>query len=313
MDIQHLFFGFTFVDFVFINFTVLMVVFGALMNSVEPYLPVSFRQSIRYGKFGIKDGKDKVVSLLEVPKSWFKHFYVFAAVYSTLACLLVLYVYLGAGRVPVIVSIFLDLVYGPGRTEKVSSIVSLVAIILINVQCLRRFYETQFIQIFSASSKINLSHYIVGYLHYFGTVTAIVGAAEGFTTSSTDFTVPKTSSLTTRHYLFIGLFLYGWLYQFKSNLILAGLRKNEAGKVVTEKHLMPRGGYFETVSSPHMFFEVVMYVALFGLLYTNITSFYILIWVISNQVHNALMTHKWNKETFKNYPKERKAIFPYIL
>lgn len=96
-----------------------MVIFSALINSIEPYLPVSLRQSIRYGKFAYKgNDQDKFVSLLEVPKSWFKHFYVFAAVYSTIAMILVVIVYLRGSPVPGIVLGFLDLVYGYDRTEK---------------------------------------------------------------------------------------------------------------------------------------------------------------------------------------------------
>lgn len=91
------------------------------------------------------------------------------------------------------------------------------------------------------------------------------------------------------------------------------MRKSKNGKVVTQKHLLPQGGYFNSVSAPHMYFEVLMYIALFGLLYENITAFYILVWVLSNQVHNALMTHKWYQENFKDYPKDRKAIFPKLL
>lgn len=301
------------VDFIFISFTITMVIFSALINTIEPYLPISLRQSIRYGKFAYKGkDQDKFVSLLELPKSWFKHFYVFAAIYSTFAIVLVLLVYLRGWTVPGFVIGFLDLVYGFNRTEKVDSITTLLAAVLINAQCLRRFYETQFVQIFSSSGKINFSHYLVGYLHYFGTVTAILGAANGFVGGSQVHT-PQLSDLSGRHFCAIILFICAWTLQFQSNMILVNMRKGKDGKVATQKHLMPVGGYFNKVSAPHMYFEVLMYVALFGLLYENITAFYILVWVSSNQVHNALMTHKWYQETFKDYPKDRKAIFPKLL
>lgn len=194
----------------------------------------------------------------------------------------------------------------------VNSTTTLIAIVLINAQCLRRFYETHYIQIFSSTGKINFSHYLVGYLHYFGTVTAILGAANGFVHGS-DVISPRLSDLSGRHFCAVILFICAWTLQFQSNIILANMRKSKDGKVITQKHLMPKGGYFESVSAPHMYFEVLMYVALFALLYENLTSFYILIWVASNQIHNALLTHKWYKENFKDYPKERKAIFPKLL
>lgn len=130
------------VDFIFINFTITMVLFSVLINFVEPYLPVFIRQSIRYGKFAYKGkDEDKVVAKMEVPKSWFKHFYVFAAVYSTLGSLLVFYIYFLNGKVPVVVLKFLDLVYGPVRTAKGKS-----SIFVLIVRYLRISFILQWIQ-----------------------------------------------------------------------------------------------------------------------------------------------------------------------
>lgn len=85
------------------------------------------------------------------------------------------------------------------------------------------------------------------------------------------------------------------------------------GDVVTEKHLMPDGGFFDFVSTPHMFFEVLMYFTLTVILASNSSWWWVFLWVVSNQISNALLTHKWYLETFKNYPKERRAILPGIL
>ncbi len=76
---------------------------------------------------------------------------------------------------------------------------------------------------------MNLSHYIVGYFHYFGALLAIISQAQGFVRGS----VPELFQLddiTLRHYTAIGLFLYAWYNQFISNLILASLRKNNSGE-----------------------------------------------------------------------------------
>jgi hypothetical protein len=54
---------------------------------------------------------------------------------------------------------------------------------LLTLQCVRRFYETHFVQVFSSSSKINFSQYLVGYIHYFGALTVVVSKAENFTAS----------------------------------------------------------------------------------------------------------------------------------
>lgn len=62
-----------------------------------------------------------------------------------------------------------------------------------------------------------------------------------------------------------------------------------------------------------MLFEILIYVALGIILQTNSTWIYVMIWVLSNQVENAWLSHKWYQSTFSDYPKSRKAIFPLIL
>lgn len=109
------------------------------------------------------------------------------------------------------------------------------------------------------------------------------------------------------------IFVYFWYKQFESNMIFINLRKNKSGSVVTETHLLPKGGLFKYVSSPHMTCEVAMYAVLYLLLHQNTSYIYCLAWVVTNQFSNALLTHRWYKETFSDYPKERKAFIPYLI
>lgn len=76
---------------------------------------------------------------------------------------------------------------------------------------------------------------------------------------------------------------------------------------------MPTGSYFEFVSSPHMFFELVMYVALWGLMYRNRTFFCVLLFVFCNQIEVAHFNHKWYQSTFPQYPKRRRAFIPFLF
>lgn len=197
---------------------------------------------------------------------------------------------------------------------------SFLAVLLIFVQCVRRFYETHFVQIFSASSRINLTHYVVGYYHYFGALLAVLSQARGFVRESPAGALWRTAApglqwgdCSTAHWLAVAGFVYAWYHQFESNRILARLRCNADGAVVTHRHRLPSGGYFELVSSPHMLFEVVLYVALFVLLHNNSSWLFVLCWVLTNQIENAWLTHKWYRHTFADYPAQRRAIFPAIL
>lgn len=76
---------------------------------------------------------------------------------------------------------------------------------------------------------------------------------------------------------------------------------------------MPEGGYFDAVSAPHMFFEVLMYTTLTIILAGNTSWLFVFFWVVANQVENAWLSHKWYLETFDDYPKDRRAIIPGLL
>lgn len=101
--------------------------------------------------------------------------------------------------------------------------------------------------------------------------------------------------------------------QHLTNRKLANMRKDRTGKIAYMNHVIPRGGFFEVISSPHMFFEIEIYLAALGMMNENITWTYIVLTVVLNQVYFALETHKWYQTKFKEYPKDRKAIFPNLL
>lgn len=182
------------------------------------------------------------------------------------------------------------------------------------MQCTRRFVESNFLQIFSKKSKINLTHYLCGFLHYYGVIVLIIAKSDGFIRNQPSSPVIsfKASELAT---IFIAAtaFMYFWYKQHETNMIFINLRKNKTGKVVTETHLMPKGGLFKYISSPHMTTEVALYLILYILLQQNTSYIYLFAWVFSNQFLNSLLTHQWYKQTFSDYPKERKAFIPFVI
>lgn len=164
----------------FINFSLLIIFTGVLMNFLEPHLPLFITQSFRYGKHESKGAKNPLVCMLEVPKAWFKHFYIFAFGWSAFALYLTMKGIILKTAAPDFVLDALDLLGGSQRKVLLSSDETLIVLTLMTAQCGRRFYETNFIQIFSSTSKINISHYLVGYLHYFGAIIVILLNSEGF-------------------------------------------------------------------------------------------------------------------------------------
>lgn len=170
-----------------------------------------------------------------------------------------------------------------------------------------------------------------GYLHYYGVFVLIIAKGDGFVNGEITF---RFGSIHSVQFNLLGhlnpsfdfdvtevfaallttaIFIYFWFKQYESNMTFINLRKNKTGAVVTETHLLPKGGLFKYLSSPHMTCEVGMYAALYILLHQNTSYIYCLAWVVTNQFSNALLTHRWYKETFSDYPKERKAFIPFVI
>lgn len=178
------------------------------------------------------------------------------------------------------------------------------------IQCIRRFYETFFVQVFAESSKIFVAHYLVGHFHYFGCIVVILAYSAGFTSIdgnltsyfetvfiyNKNLTVFYFSDDSSKYNIIdnqsvilalptVYIFLFAWYNQFESNKILANLRKDEdSKKVVSEKYFLPYGGWFEYVSCPHQFCEILLYLSLTMLLSKNTSWLCIVMWVLSNQV-----------------------------
>lgn len=113
----------------------------------------------------------------------------------------------------------------------------------------------------------------------------------------------------TNIYFIVGLILFfaGFFINLQSDQILINLRKN-TGK----GYAIPRGGMFKYISSPNYFGELVEWLG-FAIMAAGLPGFSFFIWTFANLVPRALDNHKWYKQTFENYPKNRKAIFPFIL
>ncbi|XP_075212268.1 polyprenal reductase [Lycorma delicatula] len=297
------------IGFSFMTFHIAVV--GCLINTYEKYLPVFITETFRYGKFSYS-GVPSNLRVILVPKRWFQHFYVFSSIFSLCVTFLAVEVFY-YGEAPFIISKFLDLIATSNRKAGSSSTAVLVALCLLCLQTWRRLYETTFVSVFS-DSQINIFHYIVGFVHYGGAVLAVLAEAPGFTPLSFEYKV-GFSLWDIDWVIALGtfIFLWAWYHQFLSALILANLRKNKTGAVVTLKHGLPQGDLFEFVSSPHLLCEMLMYFGLWLILWGNSVWPYVFFWVLSNQMETALLSHWWYLSEFRDYPKERKAFIPYLL
>jgi hypothetical protein len=103
------------------------------------------------------------------------------------------------------------------------------------------------------------------------------------------------------------VFIAGFLINQFADKKLIGLRKG--GK---QGYFIPRGGLFNYISCPNFFGEIVEWTG-FAIMAWNMPAVSFAVWTAANLLPRALAHHKWYRGYFKDYPKGRKAVIPYIL
>ena len=103
------------------------------------------------------------------------------------------------------------------------------------------------------------------------------------------------------------LFVMGVIINLHSDQILIKLRKN-----TDSGYAIPYGGMFKFVSCPNYFGELMEWLG-FAIMVAGLPAFSFFIWTFANLVPRAIDNHKWYKKNFKDYPQNRKAVFPYLL
>uniref|UniRef100_A0A6J0TPY4 Polyprenal reductase n=1 Tax=Pogona vitticeps TaxID=103695 RepID=A0A6J0TPY4_9SAUR len=126
----------------------------------------------------------------------------------------------------------------------------------------------------------------------------------------------KGSRLTISWYHILGLLMFIWasVHQHRCHVILANLRKTKSGKVVNMDHRIPFGDWFEMVSCPHYFAELLIYISMavtFGL--KNFSWWLVVMYVFFNQAVSAVLCHEYYQSNFKHYPTCRKAYIPFLF
>eukprot|EP00118_Oscarella_pearsei_P000821 m.5885 g.5885 ORF g.5885 m.5885 type:complete len:284 (+) comp14361_c0_seq2:28-879(+) len=105
----------------------------------------------------------------------------------------------------------------------------------------------------------------------------------------------------------VPMFLLGWMINIHSDHILRNLRKpGETG------YKIPKGGMFEFVSGANFLGEIVEWTG-YSLAGWSFVTAIVPIFTVLNLIPRALHHHQNYHEKFEDYPKNRKAVFPYIL
>ena len=105
----------------------------------------------------------------------------------------------------------------------------------------------------------------------------------------------------------VALFAVGWAVNLQSDAILRSLRApGETG------YKIPRGGLFRWVSCPNYLGEIVEWCG-WALATWTYAGAVFAFFTAANLLPRALSHHRWYRERFSDYPRERKAIVPGLL
>lgn len=104
------------------------------------------------------------------------------------------------------------------------------------------------------------------------------------------------------------LFITGFIINFTSDNILLNLRKNKT----SGEYKIPTGGFYKWISCPNYFGEILEWFG-WALATWSLPGLSFAVWTAANLIPRALSNHKWYKETFSQYPSERRALFPFLV
>lgn len=102
-------------------------------------------------------------------------------------------------------------------------------------------------------------------------------------------------------------FLLGQMGTGWAHLVLRNLRRPG-----TKERKIPRGGLFELVSCPNYFCETMVWLS-FTVLTLNPAAAVFLAASGGQMVSWALKKHRNYRKEFKDYPRKRKAMIPFLL
>jgi protein-S-isoprenylcysteine O-methyltransferase Ste14 len=103
------------------------------------------------------------------------------------------------------------------------------------------------------------------------------------------------------------LFFAGLAINWRSDAILRSLRKSgEKG------YQIPTGGLYRLVSCPNYLGEMIEWAG-WAIATWSVSGLAFAFWTVCNLFPRALAHHRWYIGAFPDYPRERKAVIPYII
>jgi steroid 5-alpha-reductase/3-oxo-5-alpha-steroid 4-dehydrogenase 1 len=137
----------------------------------------------------------------------------------------------------------------------------------------------------------------------FNTLNALVNAGQVAHVRPYD----ATWLTDARFVLGVLVFAAGYFINKQSDAILLSLRKpGETG------YKIPRGGLYRWVSCPNYLGELLEWVG-WTIATWSFAGLAFALYTAANLVPRALDNHRWYQSQFADYPKERRAVIPFLL
>ncbi|MCA9098453.1 MAG: DUF1295 domain-containing protein, partial [Planctomycetaceae bacterium] len=110
-----------------------------------------------------------------------------------------------------------------------------------------------------------------------------------------------------RFILGLAVFIIGAAINIWSDNRLIALRRENAAE-----YSIPKGGMFRFISCPNHFGEMLEWTG-YAILAWNLPALSFAVWTAANLGPRAISHHRWYRENFTDYPKDRKAFIPFLL
>ncbi|XP_034437830.1 polyprenol reductase [Hippoglossus hippoglossus] len=272
-------------------------------------LYIVFQDLIRYGKTKQNLKRDEWLRVFDVPKRCFWHFYAVSVCWNGFLLTLYLNFTFQHHSLPSWLAGTLDLLSGVrGADSQVPQLSTLLVQLLLWLHSLRRLLECLCVSVFS-DGAMHVLQYVFGLGYYIVLGLTVLGSDHGGKGAGS-----LLSQLSWFHVAGFGFFIAASLLQHQSMVLLARLRTGKSGSVETLAHRVPTGGWFELVSCPHYFSELLIYISL-AVVYGGLsfTWWLVVLYVLFNQALAAQLCHELYISKYESYPRHRKAFIPFVF
>jgi len=105
----------------------------------------------------------------------------------------------------------------------------------------------------------------------------------------------------------VSIFIFGFIINKMADAKLRNMRL-----MSREEYIIPDGWLFRYISSPHYFGEIIEWAG-WAIMTWSLPGLAFFVFTTANLFPRAISSHKWYKSYFADYPKNRKALIPFII